>query len=1129
MQRRLTQRRLTQRRFWTGTACLLVATVISSQRPVVAGLSVARLKNVVPVVQVGRHGGRFSIARARQALRFGNVVRTGPRGKADIVFANGTIVAMNSNTQISIDAPETSRSPLVIRVFGALAEVWVRKRGNTQIHTVAAIVAARNTEFLVRLPTENATEVIVTEGTVDFYNPLGAVVVPVGQASSATVGSAPTPPRQVDVTGLLEWTADVTSLPIDLELGPAPPDAQSTLAATAISQARQLVESGQVAGARTVLQPAANAGGPASSRALTMLGWLDLRAGDLPAAQTNLQSAIERDARLSAPRALLALVLLNANRVNEAVAMAREATLLDGRSSQAQSTLALALFFAGQTREAERAARRAGTLDPLSPLALLTQGRVALSQLKTDEARDSFAQAAALAPNLPLTHIELGQADLRLDRLIQAEKSFRRALELQPNAATATVGLGIARQRQGRLDEARALYQKVLLADANNTSARANYAQLLLEEGKLNEARAELQKVTADDPESGIAFVRMSEVALYQQNLSAAQEFALRGVQILPRSAPAHYQLGRVFLEQERTLQAEQQFRQAVRLDPQLATARYALGFVQDRTERSLLLSSSALQGSITIGSPATALSLQNLQTPGARERIQALAQNPTVARVASRSFGDTQIDGILGQDDTRNFGLSHLRESDDRRTVYGLNAERRETEGARANADDTFDRASFVFGHKVRQNPSGMFLLGDYERQQGGTNNLRDATSTTARFKQNLPRLLAGLNLQSNETTRTNLLIQIAGGDLLLTDLANPLQRGQFNFDSTNAELRHDHQVGDRHRLVAGLTAGVRKRHVDSFIPSPPPLPLFSSAVDNRVKQLGAYLRDEYQANERLRVIGELQFLQLDFTQSAVIISPPNIPSSFINRKSATGLPYLVFDYRAGARSNARLRARRLMGLIRDFQLLQPTDVFSLSREDLPTAGTVNPRASGRSVEMEFDHTFNNASFVRFGVYQQDLRNADFETTSTPSLPADARVRGARLSYEGLISRNLAFVLRTDLASPKNVAFNSYVPLVPRFVGAVGLQYLNARGYLVQALYIYQSGRYADTLDFVTDKIVRERLGGSGLLSLRAGKRTGLRSNVFIELNNAFDKRYDVLNTLQPGRQLRFGSTRRF
>ncbi len=185
---------------------------------------------------------------------------------------------------------------------------------------------------------------------------------------------------------------------------------------------------------------------------------------------------------------------------------------------------------------------------------------------------------------------------------------------------------------------------------------------------------------------------------------------------LLPDSALAHYELGRVYLEQERTVQAEQEFRQATTLDRQFAAARYALGLTEEKTESGLLQSFSSLLGSALVGSPASTLSLENLQTPGAEQRIQAALLDPTVVRVASRSYGDTQLDAQLGEQGTRDLAGSFLTDTSDGRGVRGITGEEQATNGVRANADSKRDTASVVFGQKAANSPSGVFVTGDYE-----------------------------------------------------------------------------------------------------------------------------------------------------------------------------------------------------------------------------------------------------------------------------------------------------------------------------------------------------------------------------------------------------------------------------
>jgi hypothetical protein len=256
----------------------------------------------------------------------------------------------------------------------------------------------------------------------------------------------------------------------------------------------------------------------------------------------------------------------------------------------------------------------------------------------------------------------------------------------------------------------------------------------------------------------------------------AAEEYARQAVRLLPRSALARYQLGRVYLEQDRVFQAEQQFRQAVIFNPQFAEALYALGLTRSRTQsdiRGLALPAR----SAFVGSPGTAASLQNLTSAGAPERIQGLSQDPAVPRVASRSYGDTEVNGRVAQDGAYDLELSHLSSTRGDRGVVGVTLARNQEDGVRANADYTHNEVGFVIGQKKRTSPSGFFAIGQVERTDLGQNRefrgsefLRDV-----RYRSGLSRLVGGYNFTHGADSRTRVLAQISEPYALQTVFGKP------------------------------------------------------------------------------------------------------------------------------------------------------------------------------------------------------------------------------------------------------------------------------------------------------------------------------------------------------------------
>ncbi len=438
----------TQTHFWTGIPFLLVALAIACFSPLAISanaLPVARLRNVKPTVSVRVSNAKdFVSVKEKRAIHFGDIIRTEKSGKAEVLFSNGTRVAMNGGSQIQIVAPETKTSPLVIRVFGALSEVFVRPRGNTQIKTAAAIAAARGTAFLVRLPNENTAVVTVTEDEVDFFNAQGRVLVVAGQQSSAVVGSAPTPPIATDASGELAWTSEVSGLPVEYETSLVafndaaiaridnaalqnPNDAKAQILLGDVRRAQGNAVAAKVAYERA-LQNNAEAPEARIGLALTALSLIDFESGRaalkyMPLysgaqkimglvyllqgkyreATEKFQSAIAKNPREYQAHSLLALTLLTQNQLEAAQKSARAATEIQPASAQSQSTLAMVLFFSNEKfqTEARRAAKRAFELNASSPMALLVQGRVLLMQREPDEAAQLFAQAAAFDLRLP--------------------------------------------------------------------------------------------------------------------------------------------------------------------------------------------------------------------------------------------------------------------------------------------------------------------------------------------------------------------------------------------------------------------------------------------------------------------------------------------------------------------------------------------------------------------------------------------------------------------------------------------------------------------------------------------------------------------------------------------------------
>jgi hypothetical protein len=280
------------------------------------------------------------------------------------------------------------------------------------------------------------------------------------------------------------------------------------------------------------------------------------------------------------------------------------------------------------------------------------------------------------------------------------------------------------------------------------------------------------------------------------------------------------------------------------------------------------------------------------------------------------------------------------------------------------------------------------------------------------------------------------------------------------------------------------------------------------------QLRPQGAYIRDEWRASRKLRLTGEVQLQKIRFDFRNQYLLPEEEPASTSSESSTVGLPNMVAEYRLSERSGLRARYRRIFGTLDDFQLLRPNDLFLYSDLDIPS---ITILGRGETVDLEFDHTFADASFLRLGLLHQDLRRVNQGGGGS-----NAKARGVRAGYEGFLGRDTSFLLNFSLNDIDEPGGQSTLVGVSKFAGGASLQYLDERGYFVQPGVFYRSSQI---------KVVNStaETGGFAVWNLRAGKRWGLRRTIFVELNNALDKAYAMRGTRQPNRRLIIGATGRF
>jgi tetratricopeptide (TPR) repeat protein len=197
----------------------------------------------------------------------------------------------------------------------------------------------------------------------------------------------------------------------------------------------------------------------------------------------------ERPASAAIERGL-GTALLQAGRVDAAVAHLQAALALDPRDAAASYNLGHALVRLGRLGEAEERFRRAAAIEPAFADAWNNLGELRRARGDVGGALAAYRRALAAAPQRARYHANTGAALRAAGRLDAARAAYERALALDPTLADALFGLGRVHHDQGRLEEAEAAYRRALAAAPLHAGALDGLAWLLATSSAPGPARA---------------------------------------------------------------------------------------------------------------------------------------------------------------------------------------------------------------------------------------------------------------------------------------------------------------------------------------------------------------------------------------------------------------------------------------------------------------------------------------------------------------------------------------------------------------------------------------------------------------------------------------------------------------
>jgi len=193
---------------------ILVFVFVAGFSGVASGQSLANITAINGTVYVLPSGGSsWNWAQVNMPLYSGDKVRTGSDGLAAIQYTDGSQIKVNTGTtlEIAVQGGEGGKSFVNLLI----GEIWllVNPSSNSyEVVTPSATAGVEGTTFDVNVTSDAECTLTVVEGSVNFSNSKGSVLVQKDMQSTALMGQAPSEVRRVDAGKFVQWTGDVSSL-----------------------------------------------------------------------------------------------------------------------------------------------------------------------------------------------------------------------------------------------------------------------------------------------------------------------------------------------------------------------------------------------------------------------------------------------------------------------------------------------------------------------------------------------------------------------------------------------------------------------------------------------------------------------------------------------------------------------------------------------------------------------------------------------------------------------------------------------------------------------------------------------------------------------------------------------------
>ncbi len=404
----------------------------------------------------------------------GDSIRVQANSRADIALLNQSLLRLNANSTITVEAPKEQSTGVVDLIRGA-TNIFSRGPRSLEVNTPFTVAGVRGTEFFINLEPDQ-TLITVFEGTVAAENSAGSLSLTSGQSAVAQAGKAPVLRTVVRPRDAVQWALYYPPV-VYVRPGEFPAGAgwQGMVRSSSEAYAK-----GDLAKA---LQDLENA--PADVRDPRFFAYrahLLLAVGRVDTARADIDRALQTTPNDANALSLQAVIALVQNDKDKAFDIAQK----NVAANPSSSTAWIALSYAQQARfdlpGARASVEKAVELDPQSALAFARLAELDSSFGELDKTLAAAQKAVELDPNLARTQTVLGFAYLTQVRTAEATQAFDKAIVLDQADPLPRLGLGLSKIRDGRLGDGARDLEIAASLDPGNALVRSYLGKAYYEE-----------------------------------------------------------------------------------------------------------------------------------------------------------------------------------------------------------------------------------------------------------------------------------------------------------------------------------------------------------------------------------------------------------------------------------------------------------------------------------------------------------------------------------------------------------------------------------------------------------------------------------------------------------------------